>query len=527
MKKYATLFLFMAFNTGFAQFGQQPPFTLDLQPATDVSLPGLHSFAFAEYGTKWLFVGGRTNGLHGMSSNDGFPLQYANNNIVVIDTLTWQTYYGSLAALPDTIADPLRSTNMQYHQDGDYLYMIGGFGWDSTQSRYVTFSTLTAIRVDSVVNAVMNAAPVGPHIRQIRDTNLTVCGGELNKLGNDYYLLFGHDFQGRYTDPPTPLFTQEYCNQVKRFTIADDGVNLAVQNYTAFTDTVNYHRRDLNVSPVVLPGGAFALGAYGGVFQYDVNLPYREPITVSSSGVSVNTAYQQAMSHYTCALIPIFDTLYEDMYVTFLGGISLYDYNPVSQTVTLDSLVPFISDITTLARRANGTVEEAVLPLQLSGLLGANAKFIYSSYQWTFPNDVIDFWRLPAQRTHIGYMFGGIRATGTNLLPSSVNDTLYRVYITPDFTISADEKPGDISYLSTFPNPASGQCALSFHLASAREISVEVYDLAGNKIETVYAGMLNKGVQRITWDQQLAQGLYFLILRSEGETHSVKLSVIK
>ncbi|HEY6159759.1 MAG TPA: hypothetical protein VI112_01010, partial [Bacteroidia bacterium] len=50
-----------------AQFGAQPPFVFDLE-AVNANLPGHHSFAFAQAGNKWLIIGGRTTGLHGMSS---------------------------------------------------------------------------------------------------------------------------------------------------------------------------------------------------------------------------------------------------------------------------------------------------------------------------------------------------------------------------------------------------------------------------------------------------------------------------
>jgi len=527
MKKLFTFFLILVFKTSISQFGQMPPFSLEILPATDVTIPGFHSFAFAENGTRWLIIGGRTNGLHGMSSNDNFPTQYANNNIIVIDTANWQTYYGSLVNLPDTIADPLRSTNMQYYQDSNYLYMIGGFGWDSTQNRYVTFSTLSVIRVDSIIDAVISSNPIAPFIRQISDSNLTVCGGELNKLGTDYYLIFGHDFQGRYTDPPTPLFTQVYTNQIKKFNITDNGNNISVSNFVYSTDTVNFHRRDLNVSPIVLPNGNFALEAFGGVFQYNINFPYREPITISSSATTVNNSYQQVMSQYTCAMIPLCDTLYDDMYVTFLGGLSLYDYNPTNQTVTIDSLVPFIKDVTTLTTHANGNVEETVLPVQLNGLLGSNAKFIYSNYQWTFANDVIDFWSLPNQRTCIGYMFGGIRASGTNLLPTFVNDTLYRIFITPDFSISNNDLKNDFKFLSVYPNPSEGKSKISFYLETEQDVSAEIFDLAGNKIEAVFVGNLNKGMNNLEWNSNCSAGFYFLVLKTENSTSTAKVSVIK
>src|SRR5688572_25492911 len=80
---------------GFSQFGTLPPFTVEIEPVS-TTVPGIHSFAFAQSGPRWLIIGGRTNGLHGFSSNDAFPTQYANNEIVVIDTTTWQYWSATL-----------------------------------------------------------------------------------------------------------------------------------------------------------------------------------------------------------------------------------------------------------------------------------------------------------------------------------------------------------------------------------------------------------------------------------------------
>lgn len=41
------------------------PFTIEIEEIKNISLPGLHSFAFGKYKNWWIILGGRTNGLHG------------------------------------------------------------------------------------------------------------------------------------------------------------------------------------------------------------------------------------------------------------------------------------------------------------------------------------------------------------------------------------------------------------------------------------------------------------------------------
>ena len=103
-------------------------------------------------------------------------------------------------------------------------------------------------------------------------------------------------------------------------------------------DTVNFHRRDFNAIPKIKPDGSFSIGVYGGVFKYDRNLPWQNPITIDANGVSVNSSYEQIMSQYTCANFVIYDSIAKNLYTTFMGGISLYDYKPSTSTAVLELL---------------------------------------------------------------------------------------------------------------------------------------------------------------------------------------------
>lgn len=525
-------FLFVLFPSlqtqSFAQYGQMPPFTISIEAISGTTIPGLHSFAFAKSGDKWLIIGGRTNGLHGLNSSGGFPPEYKNDNVIIVDTTTWMSYAADLNQLPKAIADPMRSTNMQYIQQGSYLYMVGGYGWDSTATIFVTFPTLTAIHVDNMINAVINAQPIATSIRQVTDTNFVVCGGDLGKIGNDYYLCFGHDFRGRYSDPPSPLFTQVYSNKIKKFNMTDDGTTITLSGFTYQTDTNNFHRRDLNVAPIVNPDGSFGLGAYGGVFQKDINFPYREPITINAGGTTINSTYQQVMSQYTSALLPVYDSATQNMYTTFFGGISLYDYNIGTSLVVLDSAVPFISDVTTLTAHPGGTFEETVLPVQLPGLLGSNAKFVLNDAVARYTNDVIHIRNMPNIKTLAGYIFGGIRAQTGNFGSSSANDTVYRIYITPNNNTAVDELNGNIQNVMIFPNPFSENSILVFSLKQQGNVKITLLDIAGKEIEIVSNKKMNVGNHQLNLDaKKLNAGIYFCKIESESGNKVLKIVVNK
>lgn len=525
-KKITTALLILLLSLrAVAQFGHMPPFSISIEPVTTSVIPGFHSFAFAQAGDKWLVIGGRTNGLHGINSNDGFPAESKNDQIIVIDTTTWNYYSASLNQLPYTIADPMRSTNMEYIQNGDYLYMAGGFGYDTVADHYTTFPTLTAVHVSTMINAVINAQPIAPSIRQVVDTNFAVCGGDLGKIGSTYYLCFGHNFVGRYADPPVPIFTQQYSNRIREFSFTDDGTTISLSPFVQNIDTTNFHRRDLNVGPVVRPDGSFALEAYGGVFQKGVNIPYRSTISITASGTTVNNTYQQYMSQYTCANIPAYDSVTHNMYSTFLGGISLYDYHPEDNTLPIDSIVPFISDITTMTMHGDGSIEETILPVQLPGLLGSNAKFVLNGNIAHYANEVVNLRQLPSTKILAGYMLGGIRADAGNFGSSIANDTVYRVYLIYNRFVGISEQ-NSISNLLLYPNPAANNTTLLFTLKQNSKVRITVNDITGKQVYLVADEEMQKGSQQVNVNTSgLSAGIYLCKVESKEGNEVLKLVV--
>ncbi len=409
---------------------QGDSYTVELQQISIPGAPLIHSFAFAKSDGRWLFIGGRINGLHGFTGLTSFPKQYSNINIYVVDPNTQQTWSRNIFLdLPFAVADQFRSMNMQYIQSGNKLYFTGGYGFDSTANGLITFPVLKVIDVSETINAVMTGTSIAPFVRGITDSRMQVCGGELQKLGDYFYLIGGHKFTGPYR---ITYNDQVYTNQIKKFKINDDGVSVSISDYTAFTDTAQYHRRDMNVVPAIKPDGFTPyMILYGGVFKYNVNLPFLNPIYIDESGIGVDYSFEQKMSQYTCSNMSVYDSVTQKMHTTFFGGTSLYYQNEVTNTLVYDSLVPFIKDITTLSKSPDGTSAEKVMTLKFPELLGTNAKFILSDSIPQFQNGVIKLHHLDAH-AFAGYIFGGIKAQLPNNGASSASNYIFKVYINPD-----------------------------------------------------------------------------------------------
>ena len=510
-------------------YSDNDPYTIELERIYIPGAPAIHSFSFAESNGKWMFVGGRTNGLHGFNANDAFPKQFSNKNIFVVDPVSNQTYSKNIFAdINFTAADPLRSTNMQYFQDGNKLYVIGGYGYDSTSNSLKTFPTLTVFDVAETIQAIINGTSISPYMRQISDIRLQVCGGEMAKLGDYFYLAGGHDFTGNYT---RMVNSQVYTNKIQKFRIIDNGVTVSISDYSSVTDTVEFHRRDMNLVPALKPDGVTPyLILYGGVFRYNQDLPYLNPINVEQTGYTVDHSFEQKMSQYTCSFLSAFNFNTGSMHTTFLGGTSLYFYNDITQQLTYDSLVPFIDDITTLTKKSDGTSSEYLSSVKMPALLGTNARFILDPSISQTDNKIIKLNELSG-RTFAGYIFGGIRALLPNNTPSFPSDYILKVYITPK-TVNINHiganVPDKFELSQNYPNPFNPVTNLRFGIPESGFTTLKIYDVLGNKVATLVNELLSPGNYQVQWDgSSFASGVYYYKLETNSFSETRKMFLLK
>ena len=502
------------------------PFTISMEEVDSsiADLPGVHSFAYAKSGSKWLIVTGRAEGMHGFSTNNSFEAVYANPNLIVIDTANWQAYTFPVDSLDSIYHSLLRSTNTEFIQEGNHLFILGGYTWQASVGFY-TAPTIISIDVDEMINAVINQSSVtaSQHIRNTEDTIAALTGGELMKLGSDYFLIMGHRFDGYYNQQFV-IYSQFYSDAIRKFNITDDGTAVSISNFSSIIDTTNFHRRDLNVEYYKTPSGQTGIATYGGVFRKNQDWPYLNPIYFDGTAYSVDS-FNQKMSQYKCPVIPLFDSTSKNMYQIFFGGISLYNYLDSASIQVQDSLIPFINDITVQTKKQDGSTTETILDLKMPGLLGSNMIFISSGRGAQFDHGIFDL-RKDTGRTMIGYLFGGIRATHANLGLSSANHKLYRVYLetfypqdtTADTTGVTDLFPENKIIL--FPNPANEQLTIS-GVDRNKIYTVEISDVTGRIISNEKFTANKNSI--ITKDiRKLSAGIYFLKLESTERTTELR-----
>jgi hypothetical protein len=475
---------------GLPVFSQTTPFNIYIEPVNISGLGGLQAYAFGQHDGKWLVIGGRLDGLHRRQPFAAFDVAGNNNQLIVIDPISQQKWTAPLTSLSVALQEQLSSTNMEFHQEGNYLYIIGGYGYNTASAARKTFDNLTAVDVSSVINAIIGGTSFTSYFRQISDAQFAVTGGHLKKINSTFYLIGGNKFDGNYNPMGNPTYTQVYTDAIRKFNLLDNGTTITITHLTTITDATNLHRRDYNAVAQILPNGAEGITAFSGVFQPTINLPFLNCVNIDSTTYTVNNTFQQYYNHYHCAVLPLYSATNNEMHNVFFGGIAQY-YDSLGVLVQ-DNNVPFVKTIARVTRNSSGTMAEYKLPVEMPSLLGAGAEFIPIQSVPQFSNEVLKLDNFTADSTLVGHIYGGISSTAANIFftntgtQSSASSQIFKVYVIKNGTVGIDdlnEQSIGTLKMQVFPNPSDGDFVVKFHLNKTAEAKISLYSIDGHKIE--------------------------------------------
>jgi len=517
-------------------FGQSGPFSFKLNPVAVDELPGIQSFAHAQYGDQWVIIGGRLDGLHQRQPFASFDLPNRNNQITIVNPSTKTVSKTSLVALSPSIREQLSSTNMQYFQEGRYLYLTGGYGYSETKGDHITFPYITAVDVVGLLEAITNNQSIAPYFRQQLDEKFAVSGGDLEKIGEEFYLVGGHRFDGRYNPMGPdhgPGFSQAYTNAIRKFTIQDNGTTFTILHKDEVIDERLLHRRDYNVAPQIFPDGQEGLTAFSGVFQKDVDLPFLTAVNISATKHEEQPDFFQYFNHYHCAHIPAYSAKDNEMHTIFFGGIA--QYYQENEVLIQDNAVPFVKTIARVTRDQNGIIKEYKHAEEMPGYLGAGSEFIPLPNIPVSENGVILLDEVEGDSILIGYIYGGIHSSAKNIFfintgnQSDASATLFEVYLIKSETTSNQEvnPQSHASFgLQVFPNPTSQHLSLKFHVSTPGEVALTIRQGDGRLVLEKDLGYFEYGEHLVQEDSlNLRTGIYLISLQTPYRTVTQKMII--
>lgn len=416
----------------------------------DFSLPnGLQSFVAATYKNKWVFLAGRTNGMHSFNNDtNNFPPARQNDVVYVVDLVTKTTTFKSLnnpsSQLTQHQIDLLSVTSPQFYQHDDYLYISGGYGVDTESGLFSTKDCFTSIYIPGLIRWVEDTGTTesaSQYIQQIFDPFFQVTGGNMYRVSHHLSLLiFGQNFRGYYL----PDSNGNYTNQVRRFRVLDNNpLKVELKDPKQLPEEI-YRRRDLNVVPIIQRHYGWdepSFVAFSGVFTMSGGA-WTVPVVIDSKGKaymadpSEEDTFKQGMNNYACANAGLYSAKHKYMYTLLFGGIT-YGYFQNGEFLT-DYELPFTNQITTIRMNKNWEFKQYIMdaeyPVIISTgsnpgnplLFGAGAKFLVSNNLDTYSNQVIKLDKIDKPVT-LGYIVGGIQSTVPNT--STASDSAASPYI--------------------------------------------------------------------------------------------------
>ena len=94
-------------------------------------------------------------------------------------------------------------------------------------------------------------------------------------------------------------------------------------------------------------------------------------------------------------------------------------------------------------------------------------------------------------------------------------------------------QPGQFKLHQAYPNPFNPTTTLKYEMGSAGPVSINVFDVSGHKIRSLYNGIQIPGQHEVRWDakndngRSMSSGVYLFKVNVNGKTHTAKTLLLK
>ena len=110
------------------------------------------------------------------------------------------------------------------------------------------------------------------------------------------------------------------------------------------------------------------------------------------------------------------------------------------------------------------------------------------------------------------------------------NEDVELVCLEPDLAISVDEQPlpSKVNYLRNYPNPFNTSTLIKYNLPTQSQTTLEIYDILGRKVTTLYNGPQAAGGHQLVWNAaDLSSGVYFYKLTAGDYIETRRMTLVK
>ena len=129
--------------------------------------------------------------------------------------------------------------------------------------------------------------------------------------------------------------------------------------------------------------------------------------------------------------------------------------------------------------------------------------------------------------------------SATNVAIENISNS--QAVMTADITVNALQDiddggpamPGQIELLGNYPNPFNSYTDIKFAVKTTDFVDLSVYDIRGAFVRTIFAGQIEAGIHRFSWEgvdqggNEASSGIYFYRLSAIGQNVCKMMSLLK
>ena len=91
-----------------------------------------------------------------------------------------------------------------------------------------------------------------------------------------------------------------------------------------------------------------------------------------------------------------------------------------------------------------------------------------------------------------------------------------------------DDAPAAFTVAQNSPNPFNPTTTISFTTPEAGNVAIDVFNVAGQKVNTLMSDFMNAGSHSVTWDASgFSAGVYFYSVKTGNFLKTMKMTLLK
>jgi len=91
-----------------------------------------------------------------------------------------------------------------------------------------------------------------------------------------------------------------------------------------------------------------------------------------------------------------------------------------------------------------------------------------------------------------------------------------------------DEAPAAFAVAQNSPNPFNPSTTIGFTIADAGNVAIDVFNIAGQKVDTIASEFMSAGSHSVTWDASgFSAGVYFYTIKTGDFSKTMKMTLLK